>query len=229
MEREWPGFNRVEGVDGQFMLGRGHEVHTDVRGTIPWGWGVREQLVEEGVLHDSSPLHPDEVACTISHMGALRHFLESEHSHLVLLEDDVSPLRDWDWTRDCILTTNDILYLFSPDHPGEKISLYPVGHPLRGQVRWVRSHMAVMYTRRGAEAALEAMQPIYYMHDTQAFMRICKSRTRFRNLSEWLPSDMPALPQIEMHGLRKGLVEENELAQKSTKPGGRRVIRKVKG
>jgi hypothetical protein len=200
MEQRFPDFERYAGMNGR-------ELSDDV---------LRNQR-DTGVVHPESRLTRYEIACTMSHRAAIKSLLATNHSHLVLLEDDVRPVDNYasgctfEWAAHCMGDNIDMLYLFAPHRPSHRPGS-PCALDAQNRVKWSRSHMGVLYTRRGAEAALEAMRPIYYMHDTQIVSRIglgCTKRVKF-------PDDMPELGRIEIKGLRNGIVEPSEHAAQTT-------------
>ena len=117
-------------------------------------------------------LTPNEIACTLSHIKALKTFLASDAEYAVIMEDDAllaenfsagireltDHLQGWEIAK--LYTPNCKLYPLSANENADA----PI-HPVFHKNMWYA--VGFMYTRRGAEALLEGMSPFCTPADGQ--------------------------------------------------------------
>lgn len=181
-----------------------------------WDEKIRQQFISDGILYDDKDKYgicPTEFACTLSHIKCWERFLKTKkYTHLCVFEDDTKPteLLEGKKLEDTIeIGDNDILYLFGPDHPGQRIRL-----DKNGEVKNIRSHMGYIMTRKGAELAIEAMKPILFQSDWQVSRRI--ARNMEKRFHKFFPVAFKRIPTIKVSGLFEPLIEHNEFAKTTT-------------
>lgn len=186
----------------------------DAYGRPGWDKKVLEKLMNENIIHknifDYYNMLPTEYACTQSHINIWKMFLSGKDDRIMVLEDDTKPTSrvNKKYIEDCLPKLDcDILYLFSPIHPGKRIKLDKNNFVIKN-----RSHMGYVMTRIGAERAIEAMNPIIYQSDTQTPLRCAQSMI---NSNIKLPK-LKNVERIKVKGMPDPLVEHNMLAVCST-------------
>jgi hypothetical protein len=137
----------------------------------------------------------------------MEHFLATDEQWTIIIEDDTEPVGDLSEIEvpdDC-----DWYYLIGSSHPGCRLSLYP-----DGQVRAPRTLGAYALSRRAAELAILAMQPIqYFQTDHQIPLRCFESTLR----GNWVIPDWPELPyRIKTYGQQESIIRHSEYASVST-------------
>ena len=178
-----------------------------------WNEDKRQTLIDMGDLHEESKLTPIEWSCSQSHIEVWKAFLRSNKDLLWCSEDDIEPIGylKHNLLEDVFIMPDncDILYLFSPKHKGHRIFLYK-----DSTVKFCRSHMSYIMTRKGAEQAIKAMRPIVFMSDTQVFMRIGKSIKQ--QFIKGAVKNLPVLEQVNMCGMFNPIVQHNKFAIRTT-------------
>lgn len=152
-------------------------------------------------------MFPTTYGCNCSHLRAMEHFLATDEQWTIIIEDDTEPVGDLSEIEvpdDC-----DWYYLIGSSHPGCRLSLYP-----NGQVRAPRTLGAYALSRRAAELAILAMQPIqYFQTDHQIPLRCFESTLR----GNWVIPDWPELPyRIKTYGQQESIIRHSEYASVST-------------
>lgn len=152
-------------------------------------------------------MFPATYGCNCSHLKAMEDFLSTDEPWTIIIEDDTEPVGDLSTIEvpdDC-----DWYYLIGASHPGCRLSLYP-----DGQVRSSRTLAAYALSRRAAELAILAMQPIqYFQTDHQIPLRCFKSTSR----GNWAMPDWPELPyRIKAYGQQESTIRHSAHASVST-------------
>lgn len=152
-------------------------------------------------------MFPTTYACNISHIKAMRSFLDSDEDWTIIIEDDTEPVGDLsaiDVPDDC-----NWYYLIGALHPGCRLSLYP-----DGQAWAPRTLGAYALSRRAAELAIMAMRPIqYFQTDHQIPLRCFDSALR----GNWAMPNWLELPyRIKAYGQKESIIRHSEHASVST-------------
>ena len=204
---------RVPAIDGMDWSNGGF----DSRGKYLWDESHYDRFVKEGTVAGvgvkSRHLSPMEVACNMSHIRALQTFLDTKDPWAIILEDDVMPTGRLDGKALCDLwephLDADFIYLCGPNHPGERLRLYP-----DGQVKQGRTLMAYAVSRHGAQLMLRAAYPMCHLMDTQIPARLFES---MRSKSKcFIPRDLEKLPRFRAYGLFDPLIQHSKIAKHST-------------
>jgi hypothetical protein len=145
--------------------------------------------------------------CNLSHIKAMRDFLDSDEGWGIIIEDDVEPVGDLteiEVPDDC-----DWYYLIGSSHPGCRLSLYS-----DEQVWASRTLGAYALSRRAAELAIIAMKPIqYFQTDHQIPLRCFESTLR----GNWAMPNWSELPyRIKAYGQKESIIRHSEHASVST-------------
>ena len=158
---------------------------------------------------------PREFGCNKSHEKAWSLFLSTDEPCCVVLEDDVKPTVA-DLTGAIVNKLKkmprdiDMLYLFGPSHPGDRIQLNS-----DATVKWVRSLMGYWINRRAAKLMIEAAIPAVYQTDYQIPFRLFDG-IKGKLSSKQFPKEINMLPSVRSYGLFDPLIEHSEYAKKST-------------
>jgi len=162
-------FVRVPGIDGLTL------------GPPPWE-GFRTDLY---VLRHGKVPNPREFGCYLSHLAAMRRFLDDGREHALILEDDAEFGDDFPSVlTDAIASADawDILTLY-----GNRLGAPMATRRLDGDKRvvgfWLNQTGAVAYliNRAGARACLDTLMPMSLPFD-HAFTRSWETGVRFRGL-----------------------------------------------
>ena len=205
---------RITAVDGlQWSNGK-----VDEHGRYQWDEQKLQKLIRHRIIHPLFKryydLHPRELGCSKSHEKAWGLLLASDEPSCVVLEDDVQPTGDaTNYRFEDVLRVPDgidLLYLFSPKHPGRRIRLWP-----DGRVRWVRSLMGYWLNRKAAKSMSGAAYPAVYQNDWQIPWRLLEP-LRSQMKSSHYPDDWEELPSIEARGLFQPLIEHSKHAKITT-------------
>lgn len=180
-----------------------------------WKSYIYKIFKENGILASVKTnfinLTPPEVACNFSHIRALRTFLKTNDKYAIILEDDVEPI-DPNISIAASVSLpleGEILYLCGPNHPGDRIQLYK-----DSQVKWARTLMGYVVSRKAAKAMIEAAFPMCYLMDTQIMVRLYKSLEQYRN--NWLDSEIEELQRFKAYGMFNPLIRHSHLAKQTT-------------
>jgi len=115
------------------------------------------------------PVAAGEVGCYLSHLKALRAFLDTGSSHLLLLEDDALPGPTCRAVVDALLQACDRwdLVKLSGFHRGSPAGVMPLvsGHVLAVPFSRQGNTAALMFNRQAAAAALRALEPMRLPYD----------------------------------------------------------------
>ena len=168
-------------------------------------WGDVPEDVDPSSRHFK--MFPTTYGCNCSHLRAMEHFLATDEQWTIIIEDDTEPVGDLSSIEvpdDC-----DWYYLLGSSHPGCRLSLYS-----DGQVRASRTLGAYALSRRAAELAILAMQPIqYFQTDHQIPLRCFESALR----GNWAMPDWPELSyRIKAYGQKDSIIRHSAHASVST-------------
>lgn len=204
----------LDAVDGlDFAL----KDKTDQEGHPVWKKASRAKLVEEGVLLEDAPLPPTHVACSLSHIKALEKFLKTKDSWCIVMEDDVEPTeflkQAWEHgnkLEDVVVFPDgcDMLYICGRSSGAHVFTTADA----EGSVKNVHTMMGYAITRRGAEAALSASQPMRWLLDFQ-FAACCYPKHAFDK--GLLPEELKGKPAVKALVFRNGWVKHSDLAEQS--------------
>lgn len=116
-------------------------------------------------------LFPNEIACTLSHKKCLEYFIQSEHMHAIILEDDAAPSNTFFDVLDEIITTTknwDAIKLESRKHNKDDVFIHQLssGNNLIVSMATSLGATGILYSRQGAKKILESLSDFYYPFDT---------------------------------------------------------------
>jgi len=201
---------RVPAIDG-FVWTTGE---VDSNGKYCWKKTVKDDFLKYKILPTSLKkcvgMSPMEVACNFSHIRALRTFLCTNNDYGIILEDDVEPIKQGsllDYIK--FPLQGDILYLCGPKHPGDRLRLYD-----DRQVKWARTLMGYVVSRKAAKLMIRAAFPMCYLMDTQIMVRLYKSLEQFKK--NWVSPELEELDRFKAYGLLDPLIQHSKYAKITT-------------
>lgn len=175
-----------------------------------WKEIEKEKLIKEKTLSDNYrryyDLIPTEVGCNLSHIKAWTHFLKTEEEYSIFIEDDVIPKRSLKEIE--VPDDFGIFYLTDKTHPGNRMSVYN-----DGQVKWARTFMGYILSRKSAKLCLEAAFPFYYQTDLQIPLRLFESYKSYmrKKIPHW-----KELSRFKAYATNNSYVIHSEEAKKTT-------------
>lgn len=205
-------FIRIEAIDGTKWTNGVYDEY----GRLNWNQNILRSFKRNSIVADIDSkynnLFPVEVACNLSHAKAWIAFLEDENDWGIVLEDDVEPslqLGSKSFNEAFQPIPNaDMIYLCSPQHPGNRISLYK-----DGQIKWARTLMGYAITKKAAKLMLEAIFPMCYLADCQIPVRLFESLAPFRK--NWVHESLLELKRFKAYGSFNPLIQHSEHAKVS--------------
>jgi GR25 family glycosyltransferase involved in LPS biosynthesis len=199
--------NRIEAIDGlQFSTGE-----VDSYNRYKWNPVILKKLIQKKILNNPHNryynLMPTELGCNLSHLKAIKTFLLTKEEYAIIIEDDVEPVGDLFSIQ--IPDDADFFYLVGPEHPGNRIQLYS-----DNQVKWARTLMGYILSRKAGESILKALKTHYYQTDWQIPFRLFQSFSGI--LKSKLPPEWEELERFKAYGPDKSLIIHSEYAKIST-------------
>lgn len=186
IKEEFKDYNliRIPAIDG---LSKFSTKEYDKYNRPVWKEEEKQKLVSEGILAEDYrryyDLVPTETACNMSHVKAWNDFIESKEEYSIFIEDDVKLIKDL--SRIEIPDSCEMFYLTDKNHPDERISTYP-----DGQIKWTKTFMAYVLSRKAAALCIEAAKPFYYQTDLQIPLRL------FESYKSYLPNKLPKWKEL---------------------------------
>lgn len=106
------------------------------------------------------PLQPGEIGCYLSHIQALQRFLDTDHTHALIVEDDARVDPGVRACIDALVAMGGELpaavSLFGSRRTGRELRVLSSGHRLMRSTSTPWGTMAILWTRAGASAMLKA-------------------------------------------------------------------------
>lgn len=138
------------------------------------------------------PLRLAEVGCYLSHLNAMRRFLETAHQHCVIFEDDVELVPSFGSVL-ADLVANDLhgfdMVRLQGRRPGIGFSVaqLPSGHALQVVLTRITGSSAYIINRRGAQRFLDTLMPMDVPFD-HAFNRPLQTGVRIAFVTPFVVS-----------------------------------------
>jgi GR25 family glycosyltransferase involved in LPS biosynthesis len=199
--------NKIEAIDGlQFSSKK-----IDNQNRYQWDPVILKKFIQKKILNNSYnryyDLMPTELGCNLSHLKAVKSFLTTDLNYAIIIEDDVEPVKDLSSIE--IPDDADFFYLVGPEHPGNRIQLYN-----DNQVKWARTLMGYILSRKAGELILKAVKTHYYQTDWQIPFRLFQSFSGV--LKSKLPPEWEELERFKAYSPDKSLIIHSEYAKIST-------------